>query len=272
MDQDKPRERAELPAVSLYRGETRHLRFKPFRQSFAYKLFLIDIDIDRLEEADKQTRLFAVDRLGLFSFRRKDHGSRLDTPLRPWAERNFLEAGIHLEGGAIRLVTLPRHLFYKFAPISLWFGYGYDGTLRGIIYEVNNTFGETHAYVAPIDSARTQHEAAKNLYVSPFFDVSGTYRFTLRAPDERLSLVIDNVLEGDRIHCATLKARRCAATDMAFLRASLMRPISTLGVTLGIHFEALKLWVKKAGYRSRPPAKATKVTIASPVSSLARQD
>jgi len=252
----------QLPALMLYKGQTQHTRFTPFERSFAYKLFLIDIDIDRLEEANGQTACFSVERSGLFSFHRRDHGNRKNEPLRPWAETMFQSANIDLQGGAIRLVTLPRHLLYKFAPISLWFGYDRAGTLRGIIYEVNNTFGETHAYVAAASPKRSQHEANKQLYVSPFFDVTGKYRFTLRAPDERLSLVIDNMVDGTRIHMANIKATRIAATNTAFLTASLTRPLSTLGVSLAIHYQAFVLWAKKAGYRSRPPAPTSAMTSA----------
>lgn len=255
----------DLPALMIYQGETRHARYVPFQQDFSYKLFLIDIDIDRLAEANKQARCFAVDRPGLFSFARADHANRKAEPLRPWALAAFAEAGILLEDGPIRLVTLPRHLFYKFAPISLWFGYGPKGDLRGIIYEVNNTFGESHCYVAPVSEPRAQHEADKQLYVSPFFDVTGKYRFTLRAPDEHLSLVIENIVDGTRTHMASLTARRAPATSFAFLKASLTRPFSTLGVTLAIHWEALKLWLKKAGYRSRPPLASSNISPATPV-------
>lgn len=251
-----------LPALMLYKGQTRHVRYVPFTHSFMYKLFLIDIDIDRLEEADTQSVFFRTSRAGFFSFRRADHGPGTDTPLRPWAENMLHKAGIDLEGGPIRLVTLPRHLFYKFAPISLWFGYGPDNDLRGVIYEVNNTFGDTHAYVAAMPNARSQHEADKRLYVSPFFDVTGKYRFTLRAPDERLSLVIENIVEGTRTHMANIKAQRSPATSAAFVLASLTRPFSTLGVTAAIHYEALKLWLKKARYISRPCPPNTDMTLA----------
>ena len=257
-------ETPDLPALMLYKGQTQHTRFVPFQQSFTYKLFLIDIDIDRLDEADGQTACFAVERANLFSFRRRDHGNRRDEPLRPWAEEMFHNAGVVLDGGAIRLVTLPRHLFYKFAPISLWFGYGPDGALRGIIYEVNNTFGDTHAYVAATTDGCSQHEADKQLYVSPFFDVSGKYRFTLRKPSERLNLVIDNLENGQRTHMANIKANRVTPTRRALMKVAITRPLSTFGVTLAIHYEAFKLWLKKAGYRSRPPAPIGPMTPAAP--------
>jgi len=253
-----------LPAMRLYKGHTTHQRFTPVSHKFSYRLFLLDLDIDRLDEAGKQSKLFSINRPNLFSFQTSDHGNRQDTNLRPWAEEIFASAGLFLNGGTIRLVTLARHLFYKFAPISLWYGYDQTGTLRGIIYEVNNTFGQSHCYVAKTDGERSQHDADKHLYVSPFFDVSGQYRFTMRAPDDRLSLVIENLLEGERQHIATIKARAAKASGPAFLKAFLIRPLSSFGITLAIHFEAFKLWIKGAGYRSNPGAPRTPATLAKP--------
>lgn len=252
--------------LSIYTGHTRHTRYVPFEQSFAYRLFLLDIDIDRLEAAGALSQVFSVDAPNLFSFYRRDHGPRKDTPLRTWAEDMFQSANIDLEGGPIRLVTMPRHLFYKFAPISLWFGHGPDGDVRGIIYEVNNTFGDTHAYVATAGTGTSKHEADKRLYVSPFFDVTGRYRFTLKLRGDGLGLVIDNMVDGARTHMASLKAKRSEATTSTFLKAALAYPLSSHGITFAIHWEALKLWLKGAGYRSRPEPSAETSTHALPQS------
>ncbi|MEO1475286.1 MAG: DUF1365 domain-containing protein [Pseudomonadota bacterium] len=254
-----------VPALRLYLGQTRHSRFKPFEQSFAYKLFLIDLDIDRLDEAGGLCRLFSVEKPNLFSFRRKDHGDRTGSGLRPWAEAKFAEAGVDLSGGSVRLVTLPRHAFYKFSPISLWYGYGQGGDLRGIIYEVNNTFGDTHSYVARANDGLMRHTAEKHLHVSPFFDVSGAYRFTARPPGKHLDLVVDNIDAGERIHMANIKAQLQPASDGALLKAAVTRPFSSHGVTAGIHWEALKIWLKGAGYRSRPAPHPAAATHAAPI-------
>lgn len=254
------------PALSLWKGQTVHARYVPFQRRFAYDLALIDIDIDRLEEANSVSALFSVGKPNLFSFRTEDHGPReAGAPLRPWAEQMLAKAGVALDSGAIRLVTFPRHWFYKFAPLSLWYGYGPDGELRGIIYEVNNTFGETHCYVAAVDGERCAHETAKAFHVSPFFDVTGTYRFTLRAPGETLGLVIENMKDGERQHLATIKARRYSANTGMLLRLAFTNPLSTLGVTLGIHWQALKIWLRGAGYRRKPapPTHAASVATSS---------
>lgn len=255
-----------IPALNLWTGKTVHARYVPFERHFAYDLALMDIDIDRLDAADRQSAFFSVDRPNLFSFSRKDHGARDGLPLRPWAEKILAMAGVTLDGGAIRLVTLPRHLFYKFSPISLWYGYGPAGDLRGIIYEVNNTFGDTHSYVAAVTGNRSRHESGKTFHVSPFFDVTGTYRFTLRAPDERLGVVVESLKGGERLHMANIIARRQPATSRTLLATALSRPFSTAGVTFGIHWQALKIWLRGVRYRPRPspPDRAATLALGSP--------
>lgn len=110
-----------------------------------------------------------MDRAAAISFRQTGRGARSPSlPLRAWAEARFAEAGVRIENGPIRLVSFSRVPGYGFAPISLWLGYGPCGGLRGVIYEVHNTFGETHAYASAFDPAQTRYEADKEFFVSPF--------------------------------------------------------------------------------------------------------
>jgi DUF1365 family protein len=258
--------------LRLWSGQTLHKRFTPFERSFRYRLVLIDIDIDRLAEAGRMSPWFRVNRPALFSFHEKDHGEPGRTePLRAWAEDLYRTAGIDVASGTIRLVTFPRHFFYKFAPLSLWYGYNAQGDLKGIIYEVRNTFGERHCYVASAEGARPVHGSDKAFHVSPFFDVSGQYRFTMRPPANTLDVVVENMKDGARVHLANIKARMMPATSANLLSLALKNPMSTLGVTVGIHWQALRIWMRGARYHSKPapPALASTLALTLPASSNA---
>jgi uncharacterized protein len=252
------------PALQLWTGQTVHKRFVPFERAFRYDLVLIDIDIDRLSEAEAASPMFRVNRPGVFSFHERDHGgpSRQGS-LRAWADGLLARAGVDVQGGFVRLVTFPRHLFYKFAPLSLWYGYSADGALKGIIYEVRNTFGERHCYVAPVDAPRAVHSADKMFHVSPFFDVTGRYRFTLRAPAATLDVVVENFVDGARTHFANIKAKPLPATSGNLLKLAARNPLSTFGVTAAIHWQALQLWIKGARYHSRPALPDEAATLAA---------
>lgn len=259
------------PAARLYTGRTTHARHEPFGHRFSYRIASLWIDVDRLPEADRQARLFSIDRFNVFSFHRRDHGARTDGPLRPWAEAAFARAGVALEGGPIRLLCFPRVLGYVFNPLSIWFGCGPDGTPRGVIYEVHNTFGDQHAYAAALPSAAAEgpaaHAASKIFHVSPFFPAQGQYRFALRPPGERFALAIRYILEGREAFVATQTARRGPLTDATLAKVFVGMPLMTLKVIGAIHGEALRLVMKGARYHRRPaPPAPVSVAASEPAS------
>jgi uncharacterized protein len=242
-----------VPAPGLFAGRTVHERFGKVRHRLVYDIYQLLIDVDDVARAVKGLNWLTYNRFGALSFYDRDHGDRSGTPLRAWVEARLSEAGVDLEGGAIRLLTFPRVLGFVFNPISVFFGYSPQGELKGVIYEVNNTFGETHSYVAPAQNdAIEHHQAEKVFHVSPFFDVSGRYAFTLRAPQDGLSLVIDKYKDNERDHVATLKAHRLPLTDAALAKSFFTMPFLTLKVVAAIHFEALKLLFKGARYHHKP--------------------
>ncbi|MEN9874074.1 MAG: hypothetical protein RL186_971 [Pseudomonadota bacterium] len=252
----------QVPAPGLFFGRTVHVRFAPFSHKLTYDIFQVLLDIDALPATLAGLKWMTHNRFGAFSFYERDHGDRSGAPLRPWVEARLAEAGVDLAGGPIRLLTFPRVLGYVFNPLSVFFAYRPSGELAGVIYEVNNTFGETHSYVAPATNTGIErHSADKVFHVSPFFDVSGRYAFTLRAPDDHLSLVIDKYAAGVRDHVATLKARRLPLDDKTLAFYFFAMPFLTLKVIAAIHFEALKLLFKGARYH-HPPKFPPKSSIA----------
>ena len=83
----------------------------------------------------------------MLSFQRRDHGPRDGSSLKAWAEQLLAKHSIHLDGGKILLLCFPRLFGYGFNPLSLWYCLHRDGSLRAVICEVNNTFGEHHFYL-----------------------------------------------------------------------------------------------------------------------------
>lgn len=256
---------AGAPFAQAHDGRTTHVRFVPFERRFSYRLAQVMIDIDRVAETARRLRLFSYNRFNLFAFHDRDHGDRSGAPLRPWAERMLAQAGVTLDGGRIDLLCFPRMLGFVFNPISLFFGYRRDGRLAGIIYEVNNTFGETHAYVAAVDDAPAHaHATRKLLHVSPLFPVAGDYHFQVHTPGDHTRLVVENVVDGARAHLATLVTSARPLTDGWLTRVFLTMPLMTLQVVVAIHWQALKLFLRGARYHSRPPRPDTAATLALP--------
>lgn len=243
-----------IPAASLYVGRTTHHRLAPRPHRFSYGLFQLLVDVDRLGTAFAGLKLIRRGRFGLFSFDARDHGARDGGSLRAWVEAKLREAGVAASARRIRLLTFPRLFGFVFNPLSIFFVHDEAERLEAVIYEVNNTFGQTHAYVAPTTGAPIeQHCADKTFYVSPFFGVDGGYRFRLRPPGDQFTLVIVKQVAGTVDFVANLTTKRAPLTDSRLLSLSFTMPLMTLGVVAAIHWEALRLWIKGAPFGAGPP-------------------
>ncbi len=245
--------------ASLFVGHTHHCRFAPRRHSFSYSVFQLLVDIDHPTEAVAGLRTFQA---GLFSFDPKDHGARDGSSLRTWVEAKLVEADLPAEAAHIDLLCFPRVLGFVFNPLSIFFIYDHDRRLEAVIYEVNNTFGQTHAYVVPASGAPTEtHTADKRLYVSPFYKVEGGYSFRLTPPGETFHLSIVKQVGDVPDFTATLTLRREPLTDARLLKLFFAMPLTTLKVVAAIHWEALRLWLKGAPFSARPPGPKTGMSV-----------
>lgn len=245
---------------AIYRATVMHRRYFPRGHRFSYGVYYGLFDLAELPELDRSVAGFGFNRGAPFSFQERDHGPRDGSPLRPWLESALAEAGVDLEGGPIRILTMPRIFGYVFNPISVWFAYGPDEDLRAVLYEVSNTFGERLSYLCPVDpdakraDGSVRHLFAKQLFVSPFIDMEADYDFVTRAPDERVSLLIRETVAGEHLLTATLVGKRRDFTSHELWSAFATHPFVTLKVIGAIHGEALRLWRKGAPYRRRGPA------------------
>ena len=245
----------------LYRGTVTHTRLRPFRHRFRYRVFYAWFDIDRLEELDRDLRWFSLKRFNLFALYPEDHGPADGTDLRRWAEDLLAGAAVELDDGPIKLLAMPRILGFAFNPLSIWYCYGPDGDLRGVIHEVRNTFGDRHAYVVPVSRFTLRHGSEKAMHVSPFNAMDQQYGFALTEPGEELTVSI-KVKESDEIVMrAGMALRRVALTDRSLLKMLVAHPLLTVKVITMIHLQAVRLWFKGAQFHRRPEPASEPTTI-----------
>lgn len=250
----------------LYVGKVFHRRLRPRRHELSYRVFYMLLDIDELPELGSRSRIFAHNRFGIFSFHDRDHGARDGRPLRPWIETQLARAGI-AAGGRILALSMPRVLGYAFNPITTYLCHDGRGDLAAVLYEVSNTFGDRHSYLVPVvdrAAAVIRQGCAKAFFVSPFIAVAGNYEFTLVRPDDRVGLTIRESDADGPLLTASFIGEARPFTDAALLNVFLTHPLLTLKVVAGIHWEALRLWIKGVRLVDRPRAPASAVTIAVP--------
>ncbi len=248
----------------LYVGEVMHRRLFPVRYRFAYRVFSLLLDIDRLDEAAATTAVFSHNRFNVLSFHDADHGPRDGTPLRPWIDGVLARFGIDLAGGPVQLLCFPRVLGHVFNPLSVWYCRHRDGSLRAVLLEVSNTFGERHGYLLHEDGAALQwplrQSRAKCFHVSPFVGMEADYQFRLGEPGERLEIGIREHQAQRLMLVAAQVAQARPFTTRHLLHAVAAIPLLTLKVMAMIHWQALKIWLGGAAFFPKPPPPREEVT------------
>ena len=244
-------------AASLYSGPVMHARMKPVSHRFTYNVYSLLIDVERLDEAKRLSPVFSISRWNLLSFSPKDHGPRDGSSLRTHVDALLAKAGMQIEGGRVLLLCYPRVLGFVFNPLSIYYCYDAQERLAALVYEVRNTFGQSHSYVAPIAPSEAvaqgvRQDRDKLFYVSPFLDMTMRYHFRLHPPGETLRVrILETDAEGP-ILAATFAGARSELTTRTALKAFFAMPLLTFKIVGAIHYEALRLWLKGLRLVPRP--------------------
>jgi uncharacterized protein len=242
---------------AFYFGTLRHRRFRPVRHEFTYGVFLAFMDVDRIPELTRISRMLSYNRFNWASFNECDHFGDPRIPLRQRLERDASSSGVQLPGGPIFLLTHLRYLGYNFNPVSFFYCYDTHERLQLVLAEVNSTYGETHNYwlsesnQLAADNAK-RYRCPKLMHVSPFMGMTLDYTFTMTPPDQRLVVHMDTIENGQAFFDATLNLQRKAWTADSLHRAVAAHPWMTAKVIAAIHWEALRLFLKKVPVFKHP--------------------
>ncbi len=240
-------------------GTVRHTRLRPTRNAFAYPTYFLMLPLRSLAAAGNGQ--LARNHFAAISFYDKDHGDGRSNALL-WLDELLQCEGIDDAQGEVWLHCYPRVLGYTFKPVSFWYCHRLDGSLRAIVVEVNNTFGEKHVYL--LDHARLGQEMTtdKVFHVSPFCNIEGQYRFRfMTSADSRRTVARIDYDDAQGALINTSVSGQLQALDTYAVRKAMFSyGAMTLGVIVRIHWQALKLFFKRVPFFSKPSPPAVLVT------------
>lgn len=240
---------------------------RPAVHVLRYRVFSFLLALDEIDALDKRYWLFSRNRWNLFSFYDKDFGESSTEPLEHYVMRQLSTVGIEQKPHRIMLTCYPRICGYTFNPLSLFYCLDANDKAIAILHEVHNTFGERHVYVLPVDEYE-QHTSGKTsdssvrwinqsvnkaLFVSPFAHMNMHYDFQLNVPTDRQVLVVRAHDEHGHLLTASYTANRQAWSTSTLLKYFFTVPFLTFKVVAGIHWEAMRLWIKKVPLFSHQP-------------------
>jgi DUF1365 family protein len=248
---------ARLPAEDLLMsGRVMHERLRPVRNRFVYPVFCVRLNLARLMTTERWW--LRINRFGPLSLYLRDYGPCDGSDLRVWLLNLLAQSGIAIDGD-IWLQTFPRVFGFAFNPVSFWYCHDRTGGLRALLAEVRNTFGARHCYLlhpadnAPIGSA-TVLPCQKVLHVSPFCRVEGHYMFRVRESERGSSIAIDYHDPQGLVIRTAIALRKQPLTGASAMRALVRQPWLTLAVVARIHWQAIRLWIRRTPYHGSNPA------------------
>lgn len=238
-----------------------HHRMAPKVHRFHYDIFMFYLDLDEIEGLGKRLKFMSRNRFNLFNFRDRDHlqlpREKPDTTkdTRQHINTYLAEQGITTPPKRIMVLTNLCTLGYQFNPVSFYFCYDDADNVMCSIVEVCNTFHEMKPYFLGGDTKQAggfKLNTEKYFYVSPFIDMDTNFDFDLQIPGEKLNVKIDDYDKGGkRFFISTLTGTKKPLRDATLLLYFLSFPLITLKVIGLIHWQALKLWLKKLPFHKK---------------------
>jgi DUF1365 family protein len=240
----------------LLEGTVRHRRSRPFTYDLEHSVYYFALDLDELDEVFGRLRLAGRNRPSVVEFRDADHLPTRATDVRADLLAHLRAEGIDPDGWRVTLVTSLRVFGYVFNPASFFLCRDERGTLRVVVVEVHNTFGDRHLYTLRQSRPDGPFVAAmdKELFVSPFIEMDARYAVHVRDEPSGLRIAINERQGGEPLLSTSLVLRRLRLTDRSLLRMLVRHPLVTHKTIAAIHWHALRLWLKGARFIRRSEA------------------
>lgn len=252
----------KLTKSGIYVGMIRHRRFFPKQHKFNYKLYMLALDIDEIQQSLNATSIFGYSWFYPLRFSAKDYlkndiikgDANKDDPKQ--LKKRIIEKVKSLGGkqsvNRVVMLVQVRCFGLYFSPANFYFCYDHNNKCIYTLVEVSNTpWNERHYYLVDLEQTMVNE---KVFQVSPFMDLDMFYHWKIKPPtdsSENLLIHIENhreekqIQQKHKLFDATLAMKKTALTKANLLKVWISLPIMTLKIVSAIYWQALRLFLKR---------------------------
>jgi hypothetical protein len=230
---------------ALYRTRVTHLHRSPAQHYAEHRSYSWYVDVDALPKVPWWLRPFA-------RFEAADHfeGKANDT-LRQRVDTFLARNGVHIPGGRVTALLMPRVLGSAFNPLSLFWCHDADGVPRCVVAEVQDARGGRSAYLLPAaeDAPAAVTEALRS---APFAGDDGYFLVRVPRPETNLDVTVSLHRDNHAALVATWRGARRRASLVQVLLLQLTHPLEPQMARLSMRFQALALRWRGLPAAARP--------------------
>ena len=252
--------------INFYDGKIIHQRLGKTKHKFTNLHLFLLINISKIKSCNipsicSKFSLLSINKFNILSWHVKDHGNRNDKKIENLKEY-IIELSKIKKIDDIYLLCLPRIFNFGFNPISIYF-FSYNNQITHTVYEVKNTFGDIHHYITKNKISKSRFN--KRMFVSPFFKNDGYYEILSRFKIKSIFVKINYIVKDNIKLKAFLNAKIIKSNNLSLFAALIKNFIFPGKVWINIHYQALKLFLKKIKIEKKPLENKIKNTFAEKI-------
>ena len=243
----------------LYFGDVYHRRTSPKPHAFRFRLFMVHLFLDEMEEVFRKRIFWSTTEPNLACLRRSDYHGDTSASLENSVRKTVQDQLGERPKGTVSMITHLRYFGHCFNPVTFYYCWNEDRSQpEYLLVEINNTpWNERHAKAFKWkgddpDEVPSRHDFTKEFHVSPFIGMDVDYEWTFSCPGKKLTVNMKDKKKGEVFFQANLKMSRKPMNGANLAWALTRFPFLTIQVVVGIYFNAFLLRLKGCAFHPHP--------------------